>query len=240
MFFLFHVLAGIIIGLLLGDLLHDNRWIVPCVIGAALPDLIDKPFGYILFPQSIGYGRFLFHNFFLLVVILIAGLVIWKSRKTPVVLALATGILSHQILDSMWREPANWFWPLMGPLRITGASTPDYLIQLVKQDLYNPSEWLVATACVAGVLLFLCRDRFFARARKNRTVTGYLLTGLEFLFFGISGIVIGFGVIKKSLPLLVPYSQGDYFMAGIVIALGAVLVLRWRIAFEKENSGNAR
>ena len=72
------------------------------------------------------------------------------------------------------------------------------------------------------------------RIRKNRKTSGFLLTALEFLLFGISGIVIGFGVIKKPLPLLVPYSQGDYFMAGIVIALGAILLLRWRMAFEKE------
>ena len=167
MFFLFHVLAGIIIGLLLTDFLHDSRWTIPCIVGAALPDLIDKPLGYILFPQSIGYGRFLFHNFLLLIVLMVAGVILWKYRKTPVILALATGILSHQILDSMWREPVNWFWPLLGPLKITGASTPDYLILLVKQDLYNPSEWLIAIACIVGVLLFLCRDRLFGGSGRT-------------------------------------------------------------------------
>ena len=234
MYFLFHVFAGIVIGLLLADLLHDNRWVIPCVIGAALPDLIDKPLGYILLPQSIGYGRFFFHNFFIFLVIFAAGLIIWKYRKTPVILAIAVGILSHQFLDSMWLERANWFYPLLGPIKVTGGSSFSYLVQIATRDLYNPSEWLIAAACIAGVLLFLFRNRLPTRITGNWRISSTALIAAEFALWITAGIVMAFGVVKKPLPLFIPFSQGDYIMTGVVIVLAAVLFFRWATRREEE------
>ena len=94
-------------------------------VGAVLPDLVDKPVGYLLFPGSIaGMAGSFFHNFLVLIVILVIGIVLWKKRGSPLFLALGVGVLSHQVLDQMWTEVPNWFWPLFGPLRVSAESTP--------------------------------------------------------------------------------------------------------------------
>ncbi|MDD1679205.1 MAG: hypothetical protein LUO93_08520 [Methanomicrobiales archaeon] len=45
MFFFFYLLIGFLTGLLIGDLFRDYRWVIPCAVGAVLPDLLDKPPG---------------------------------------------------------------------------------------------------------------------------------------------------------------------------------------------------
>ncbi len=214
MYFLFHVFAGFIIGLLAGNLLHDNRWVIPCVIGSALPDLIDKPVGYILLP-GIGYGRFFFHNFFVFIAFLAAGFVLFKYRKTPIILAVALGLLSHQILDSMWIEWVNWFYPFFGPLKTTGGPGISYLFELATLDLYNPSEWFIAAACSAGVILYLFRNRLPTRITGNRKISPTVLIAAKFFLWITAGIIMAFGVIRKPLPIFVPFSQPDYLMTGI-------------------------
>jgi len=50
------------------------------------------------------------------------------------------GILSYQILNSMWRDPKMWLYPMFGT-SIAHASPPtDYRLYLLETDLYNPAE----------------------------------------------------------------------------------------------------
>ncbi len=164
MFFFFHLVTGIILGFLIADLLHDRRWIVPCVIGAVLPDIVDKPLNYILLPAVSGNGRFLFHNLVVFAILLVAGLLLWKYYRSPLVLALDTGILSHQILDSMWTEPVRWLYPLLGPYPAQAVQPPDYLFDLLLTDLYNPVEWVLIILCTCVLVLYWQRGPLAAAA----------------------------------------------------------------------------
>ena len=154
MFFFFHLVTGIILGFLMSDLRKDRRWIAPCMIGAVLPDLVDKPLGYLLFPSANLGGRFLFHNLFVFAILLVAGLLLWKYSASPVILALDIGILTHQILDSMWTMPTYWLYPLLGPYPAHPMSPPDYIFDLLGTDLYNPSEWILIIICTCALLLY--------------------------------------------------------------------------------------
>ncbi|MEI7857696.1 MAG: metal-dependent hydrolase [Methanomicrobiales archaeon] len=142
MFFFFHLLTGLIIGLLISDLLKDQRWFIPITLGAVLPDLIDKPVGYLLFPTIIGYGRIYSHIILIASIILALGIIIWKVKNDPGVLAVGVGILSHQVLDLMWREPSNWYYPLFGPFK--GKMGQDYFFTLLVRDFSQPFEQILA------------------------------------------------------------------------------------------------
>ena len=128
MFFFFHLLIGLLIGLLVSDLLHDRRWVIPCVIGSGLPDLIDKPLGYLVFGDTIGYGRIWSHSLLFMDIVIILGIVAWRYRSTLWGLGAGLGILSHQLLDFMWLEPVSWFYPALGPF--TETSKPGHFFVL--------------------------------------------------------------------------------------------------------------
>jgi membrane-bound metal-dependent hydrolase YbcI (DUF457 family) len=114
MFLFFHLFTGIVLGLLMGDLLHDRRWVIPFAIGAVLPDLIDKPIGNLFFADLFGNGRIFMHSLIASCALLVIGYGIRKRWADPAVLAIATGVLSHQVLDLMWKDPASWYYPLPG------------------------------------------------------------------------------------------------------------------------------
>jgi len=234
MYFFFHLFTGIILGFLIGDLLHNRRWIIPCAIGAVLPDLIDKPFGFIVFGGVIDNGRIWCHSLLVAAIVLLAGLLIWNMRKTPVLLAAAIGILSHQILDLMWRQPSTWYYPLLGPFG--GRLPPGHLFTLLMQEISNPSEWILV-ALIAIVVVFTLRPgRIAALIHKDpHTVQGILETGAVMLLI-LSGIIIGFGMVRRSLPFTGWGRPEEYFIGGIVIALAAYLLWRWQSRLDTHGS----
>lgn len=80
----------------------DYRWIVFYTL---LADIIDKPFGLLIFSETINNGRVWFHS---LVVNLAISLVLILSRR-PLVYVLA--LWMHQLGDRMWRRPWVALWP---------------------------------------------------------------------------------------------------------------------------------
>lgn len=94
MLFFLHLFTGIVIGLLLTKLLDDNRWCIPVIVGAVIPDLLDKPLGYFFFADIFGSGRIFMHGLFVACAFLILGLICWKVWSHPKMLAFAFGILS--------------------------------------------------------------------------------------------------------------------------------------------------
>ena len=235
MFFFFHLVTGIILGFLIADLLHDRRWIVPCVIGAVLPDIVDKPLNYILLPAVSGNGRFLFHNLVVFAILLVAGLLLWKYYRSPLVLALDTGILSHQILDSMWTEPVRWLYPLLGPYPAQAVQPPDYLFDLLLTDLYNPVEWVLIILCTCILLLYWQRGPLAAAAARHKKVFGMLLKCAGIMLWVSCGVVLAYGFLKISLTGLASGAEQDAFTV-VVIALAAILMARWEAALKSARS----
>ena len=227
MFFFFHLVTGIILGLLIGDLLNDRRWIVPCIIGAALPDLVDKPL-YILFPAIFGNGRFLFHILIVFAILLVAGFLLWKYYASPVILALDIGIFSHQILDSMWMYPKMWLYPLLGgPYPAQTLSPQDFLLYILENDIYNPAEWVIIIICVCGLALFWLREPLAAAAARHKKAVGTLLKSLEIVLWVLCGIVLACGLLKIPLQDLAVKSADQYAFTIVIIALAAILIVRW-------------
>lgn len=113
------------------------------LVGALLPDAIDKPLGHLL----LGWdnGRLWAHT--LLFAALLAGLAIAAaSRRWS---ALALGTVCHQLLDQAWQDPASWLWPLAGAFpREVSAGVPDWIGAI----LSDPFLW---TTEAAGLLVLV-------------------------------------------------------------------------------------
>jgi len=225
MFFFFHLLTGLVIGLLIADLLRDRRWIIPCAIGAVLPDLIDKTLGHIIFADSIGYGRIYAHTLLCFAVIFLTGLIVWKYRKSPVIVGMAVGIVSHQVLDLMWNEPANWFFPFQGPFQ--GHLPTDYVFTLITAELNNPPEVLVALILGLGALVYL---KFRHKIMQTDDYRAFLKSGLlvcALIFFVIGGIILGKAMTGETLSFTGWSQVDESTLGGIVMILTAYAA--WRL-----------
>jgi len=232
MYFFFHLVAGIVLGLLIGDILCDRRWVIPCAIGAVLPDLIDKPLGYLVFP-TIGDGRFFLHNIFVFIILLAAGLIIWKYYRNPVVLALDIGILSHQILDSMWAEPENWLYPALGPLPAHAQAPQEFLVYLLETDLNNPAEWALIAVCIGGAVLYWQREALAAAAVRHARVIRIFLACAAAAFLVLCagvGLCWLWHIPLKDLAVI--YAD-QYAMLMAILVLAAILLVRWEVRLSR-------
>ncbi|MDP2218000.1 MAG: metal-dependent hydrolase [Methanolobus sp.] len=92
---------------------HINYWYV--IVGSMLPDIIDKTVGMILFADTFANGRIFAHALLFVVVLGAAGYYFYTQGQGDYrVLTLAGASLIHQLLDSMWKTPVTFLWPLLG------------------------------------------------------------------------------------------------------------------------------
>ncbi|MEA3559337.1 MAG: metal-dependent hydrolase [Candidatus Thermoplasmatota archaeon] len=118
------------------DLDWDIRLLV---LGAFLPDLIDKPIGHLLLPQN--NGRIIGHTLLFAVSFLLAST--FFRKLTPV----AFGVIFHQLLDGMFMDPQSALWPFMGGFRTTTYEVVEWL--------YAYTDPYVLTEEFAGLLVLL-------------------------------------------------------------------------------------
>lgn len=76
------------------------------LLGAILPDLIDKPLGFVLGLE----GRLWAHTLVFLAAVLAASAV----PSVRGLVALAFGVATHFLLDRIWEQPWVAFWPALG------------------------------------------------------------------------------------------------------------------------------
>jgi membrane-bound metal-dependent hydrolase YbcI (DUF457 family) len=101
------------------------------LLGAVLPDLIDKPIGEILLADSLSNGRLMAHTLLFAGICALIGLALYRRRSDPSGLALSGAVLLHLGEDQMWRIPETLFFPLFGlafPQGIVEAHWWEYFI----------------------------------------------------------------------------------------------------------------
>ena len=104
------------------------------LLGSILPDLIDKPLGYLIY-GSMASGRIYAHTLlFLLVLVALAAIL--KSRPLG---SLAFGVLAHQALDTIWRTPEIFLWPLLGDFPVKTDMTVLGYFEMLIHGLENPA-----------------------------------------------------------------------------------------------------
>jgi inner membrane protein len=235
MYFFFHLLAGTILGFFIGDLLRDPRWVLPCALGAVLPDLIDKPLGLMFFPEIIGGdGRIYGHTVLAVLVLCVLGLLVLQYWKTPVIIGIAIGVMSHQVLDSMWLEPANWLYPAYGAF--PPAALPTDVITLLGEEIKNPLEIFLFVSLGAGITAFVYRDRIAATLARHTRAVRFLLVCGVFGFCILTIIFIGLSRGTTSMPELGGAVPDEFIISGVMCAMAAFVFWRWYRRAGRRNS----
>ena len=195
MLILAHLVIGLIVGFILYEIFHARTMIIFCALGSVLPDLVDKPLGHIIFSSSLDNGKIFFHSLVIVLLFFIAGLIVWKYYRSFSFLIVAAGMFIHQISDMMWREPVNWYYPLLGPYQ--ADFSPDYFWQAIRYELTSVSEWIFFAAIVVGAIV-VYRNQELKKTlldgdprmqQKTRRFYGGLL-GVALFVLAISVIII--------------------------------------------------
>lgn len=121
------------------------------LIGTLLPDIIDKPLGYILLPGLFGTGRLFCHALIFPIVLAAAGMWLYRARRSTHLLVLAYASGMHLLLDAMWRTPSILLWPFAGPMP-RGGTSGDWLARIIDTLLTNPAAYVPE---IAGAILLV-------------------------------------------------------------------------------------
>lgn len=124
------------------------------LLGAILPDLIDKPIGRILFEERFETSRLYGHTLaFAVLLLLIAALSSGEFKTRWFVLPVA--VVIHLGLDSMWNDPITLFWPAFGT-RFPPDPVRNYWLAVLIRPLEHPLEAvkeLVGLACALYIAI---------------------------------------------------------------------------------------
>ncbi len=157
-----------------GGALFLGRWVFRdpamdlrvLVLGAVLPDLIDKPIGSILFIDFFGTGRVYAHTLLFAVLVLAGVMAVTRrgSDNRKRWMALPIGVLLHLLLDMPLDAETLW-WPVLGlefPSFAEGA-----FVDLVAYLLRSP--WVVLQE-LAGLayLVALYRSQRLGEPQRRR------------------------------------------------------------------------
>jgi inner membrane protein len=134
------------------------------LLGAMLPDIIDKPLGGIIFKDTLGSGRAFAHTLAFLLILVVAGVIMqWKWEKSWL-LVLAGGDFMHLILDKMWLFPKTLFWPLYG--WSFPKSNPELWIDQWLSVLSSDPSVYIPEIIGALILLIFAGQLFYKRKRR--------------------------------------------------------------------------
>ena len=131
------------------------------LVGSLLPDIIDKPVGIYLFPQTLSNGRIFSHTLLFLLLIALSGYFLYQRRRKIWLLILTFGTFMHLILDQMWKSPQTLLWPLYGPSFPKLALT-DWLPNMINNLLADPAVYvpeMVGASVIAWFMGMLLRRR---------------------------------------------------------------------------------
>ncbi|MFC1903532.1 metal-dependent hydrolase [Chloroflexota bacterium] len=140
------------------------------LIGALLPDIIDKPVGQLLFRETFSNGRIFSHTLLFLALITASGIFLQRSYGKNWLLVLSLGTSIHLILDEMWLSPKTLFWPLFGftfeKIDLTGWTGGIFYALLHEPSIYIPE--LVGGVILVTFAWILVRNRKVSAFIKNR------------------------------------------------------------------------
>jgi inner membrane protein len=110
----------------------------PVLVGAILPDLLDKPLITLISQDSIHSGRIFSHTLIFNLLLLIVGLLLWKFKKKPWLVTLAAASLFHLFLDSMHLYPDILLWPFTSLSQAAGPDITDIIKYAINSILDQP------------------------------------------------------------------------------------------------------
>jgi inner membrane protein len=141
MIFFGHLGITLLIGFLIFTFLKkkiDYRFLL---VGAILPDLIDKPIGHYLFYSTFQNGRIFAHTILFMLLLVALAALLWRKYRFAGAGVLAFGAIAHITEDQMWREPVTAFWPLLG-WEFPKLDIPNYAGYIWDAVLHDPTAYV--------------------------------------------------------------------------------------------------
>jgi inner membrane protein len=140
------------------------------LVGAILPDIIDKPIGAYLFRSTFHNSRIFAHTLAFSAILIFIGLYrLFKQRKNNIlILGLCTSI--HLILDSMWLYPGILLWPCYG-LRFPQRAEGNWISSDIVRLITDPSYYL------PEIIGFAIIGYYFWGLVRNKQVKSFISKG---------------------------------------------------------------
>ena len=209
-----HLFIGLVIGLVAFRCLKDRRVVLLAGIGSMLPDLIDKPLGHIILNGSVDFGRIYAHSGLFLFCIVVVAIAYWRKTSSWILLALAAGVASHLILDSMWEMPVTLFYPALGDFGM--HYFPNYFEDSIVMELSSIYEWIFGFSALA-TLLYTYREKLGNHQQAVSRQIPRIMRNVSLLLMVVGLLSIFFA----SFSLYNPLSQLADFEQNMIIGLSA-------------------
>jgi len=119
----------------------------------------------------------------------IAGMLVFKRRGSWAIIALAMGILLHQLADTMYLDPTGWFWPLFGSFRPESFS--DYFGDSLIKELGSAYEWVFGLSSLTILLGYLTKGDWMVWRRLTDRSVGLMPITIGLFVFGTIEVVLG-------------------------------------------------
>lgn len=133
--------------------LRDNKFLL---LGALLPDIIDKPIGLGFFRNTFSSGRIFSHTLLFPAALAALGTLVYRRYGKTCGISLSLGAFAHLMLDKVWREPKTLFWPL-GGLRFRREDTSNWLLSTLRGLFTDPAVY--KPEIIGGMMLLKLRKR---------------------------------------------------------------------------------
>jgi membrane-bound metal-dependent hydrolase YbcI (DUF457 family) len=162
---------GIVLGL--GIIIPRLRTLIDpkyLIIGALLPDLIDKPIGRIIFSSTIANGRIIGHTLFFALLLILIGLYMYEKNKDKRALTLGIGSFFHILEDQMWAQPKTFFWPLLGlsfPKDFTRYSGMEFLLRMLEGSFEPEFSLSFITEILGAGIIVIFIIYWFKKGNKK-------------------------------------------------------------------------
>jgi hypothetical protein len=150
----------------LGNRYLKAEWI-PVIVGAFLPDLIDKPLNDVF--HITPYGRYAMHSLFGLG---IATLVAFLICNRKIAYSYCIGHASHLIADADFNP---WFWPFIRYEWPSGIDVMDMF--RAPSTIFFPS-WIFVEALILGLAAFLYTPYSKKKSVQIGVIVGIVLLSL--------------------------------------------------------------
>lgn len=141
----------------------DLRFVI---LGALLPDIVDKILGHVILAGSLDNGRLIAHTLLFGLVLLGVGV----GRRSANIVALSLADMAHLAEDLMWLMPETLLWPLHGlAFPAEEFEVYDWVTSLLTDHYVQAGE--IVGACLLTAIAL--RYRLLDRPRLSR----FLRTG---------------------------------------------------------------
>lgn len=146
------------------------------IIGALLPDIIDKPIGEGIFASVFNNGRIYAHT--LLFCLLLSVIVInyYKKKRNSTVLLIPIATFMHLLEDQMYMTPQTLFWPIYGwqfPQVYHSNDLLEYLLRVMKSTYTFKASYGFVSEIIGMIIIIYAGMCYLYKRYMHNTMNEY-------------------------------------------------------------------